>query len=551
MIKPSLRWEIIITLTVAMMASSFLISLVAMNITRRSIVDQKIATTSTLISFFQHSVDSICYSDYTVFQNGKENWQLQRLVKLFTMEEEVTSIYVTDRDGHVVASNNPAMIGTTLLDEDLQTVVKTAEMLTRMPNDDNQGLFGAIAEKLIVSAPVFVRNEVVGALRMNLSLTGIEKVFGTSFRIIVFYIVFTSILIIVFGSYLLSRVVVRPLQKLVNATEAIGKGDFNHTYTDGGRDEVGQLSLAFNRMAGRINEHQKELKNKIESLEALNLELKQSQKEVIAGEKLALVGKLAAGVAHEIGNPLSAVLGYINLLQKKGAHSSEAADYLSRMERELLRINKTIRGLLDFSRLQKAEITTVDVRQVLDNSIALVAHQGSFRTINLITRFDQELWMVQGEENQFQQVILNLLLNASEAAADDGTVLVLADRMIRQDGCLLSCSPAATFQGIERLPHFGLLDTTVEWPEQLPFRNNHPVLRIVVADNGTGVAADYLPKIFDPFFTTKETGKGTGLGLAICTRIIESYGGMITARSEEGTGTAFMLLLPGKGRNHG
>ena len=549
MIRPSLRWEIIATLTIAMAASSFLISLVVMSITKGSLVDQKVKNTATLIGFFQHSVDSICYGSEEVFQNGTVNWQVERLVKRFTLERDVDAVFVTDRDGRVVASNDSATIGTIIIDKDLKEVMDTAEVLTRI-SESQQNLFRQITDDLSVSAPLFHRNQVVGAIRMNLSLADIQRVFSTSFRIIVFYIVFTSIIIIVFGSYLLSRAVVRPLQKLVGVTEAIGKGDFNHPLTAGGRDEIGQLSLAFNRMANRVSEHQRELRNKIDSLERLNRELKQSENEVLAGEKLALVGKLSAGVAHEIGNPLSAVLGYINLLQRKREQPPEALDYLQRMEKELLRINKTIRGLLDFSRLQKIEITSVNMRSVLDNSLSLVAHQGRFRTIQLTTLFDDELWLVVGEENQFQQVMLNLLLNASEVVAADGSVVVLADRMIYHDGVLATYSPSSKRLEFAGVPHFGLAAETIIWDEPLPFFEDHPVLRVVVADNGTGIAAEHLTKIFDPFFTTKEPGKGTGLGLAICTRIIESYGGIISARSQEGEGTAFIILIPGKGRLH-
>lgn len=549
MIRPSLRWEIIATLTIAMMASSFLISLVVMSITRGSLVDQKTQNTATLISFFQHSVDSICYGSEEVFQNGTVNWQVQRLVKLFTMERDVEALFVTDKAGRVIASDDSNTIGTTIIDKDLKEAMNTSALLTHI-SESPHSFFRRITDDLTVSAPLFHRNEVIGAIRMRLSLADIQRVFSTSFRIIVFYIVFTSIIIVVFGSYLLSRAVVRPLQKLVGVTEAIGKGDFNQPVTTEGRDEVGQLSLAFNRMADRVSEHQRELRSKIESLERLNRDLKQSQKEVLAGEKLALVGKLSAGVAHEIGNPLSAVLGYINLLQKKQEQAPEALDYLDRMEKELLRINKTIRGLLDFSRLETTEIREVDMRKVLDNSLSLVAHQGKFRTIKLTTFFDDELWPVEGEENQFQQVLLNLLLNASDVVADDGSITVLADRMTYSDGELRACQSSEELWNLGTMTYFGLAEESIQWDEPLPFFDQQPVLRIVVADNGTGIAPEHLVKIFDPFFTTKEPGKGTGLGLAICTRIVESYGGVLSARSQEGVGTAFVILLPGKGNRH-
>lgn len=545
MIKPSLRWEIIFTLIIAMVASSFLISLVVMSITKRSIIDQKIEASTALVNFFQHSADFICSGTGEVLEHHEIAGQLQQLVNVFTLEKDVKAVVIMDRTGRILASSEASMIGNTLHDEDLIKVMSTAKIVTRVPHED-QSIFRQLTDELSISAPLYLGDRVGGFIRMTLSLRTLQTVLHTSSKIIVFYIIFTAVIIIAFGSYLLSRSVVRPIRKLVSATDAIGKGDFTHSLESKGRNEVGQLSLAFSRMASRISEHQKELQDKIESLERLNRELQQSQNEVLAGEKLALVGKLAAGVAHEIGNPLSSILGYIGLLQRKEQHSPEASDYLRRIEQELLRINKTIRGLLDFSRLPRGEITRFDVRQVLNNTLALVAHQGSFRTIQLITRIEENLWSVEGDTNQLQQVLLNLLLNASEAVAEDGRVAVLADRLIWHDGVFTAYVPSSYLPDFAQVFHGGFGDACIRWEQPVPFVDHQPVVRLLVADNGIGVASEHLNKIFDPFFTTKEAGKGTGLGLAICTRIIASYGGLITARSELGRGSAFLTLLPGE-----
>jgi signal transduction histidine kinase len=177
----------------------------------------------------------------------------------------------------------------------------------------------------------------------------------------------------------------------------------------------------------------------------------------------------------------------------------------------------------------------------------LVAHQGTFRTIKVFTHIDDELWLAEGDSNQFQQVMLNLLLNASDAVAEDGSVAVLVDRMTWQDGTLVAYAYPPELDIFSETPHFSLAEATIPWDGPLPFVEHQPVLRVVVADNGAGIAAEHLAKVFDPFFTTKEAGEGTGLGLAICTRIIESYGGVISVRSQEEKGTAFIVLLPGKG----
>ena len=548
MIKPGLRLEIVFTLTIVMVTASFLIGIVVISVTKKSIIDQKTKNATSLINFLQHSIDSICYGNDEVFERGESNWQLQRLVRLFSLEKGMENIFVVDRKGRVVASSKPDGIGITFLDDDLKKVIAHPEILTRLPKARRIST-QEVTSELSVSGPLYLRGRVVGAIRMTLSLADVQRSVNKSYKLIITYIIFNSIIIIFFGSFLLSRSIVRPIRKLLKATESIARGDFSHSITENTRNEIGHLSFAFNRMAARIKEHQKQLHKQIASLEKLNQQLQQSQKEVLAGEKLALVGKLAAGIAHEIGNPLSAILGYISLLQKKENQDNISADYLNRMEQELNRINKTIGGLLGFSRLQKAETTKVDMKRVIENSLSLVTHQKKFQTIELLSRAEEGLWPVEGDEHQFQQVLLNLLLNAGDAVGDNGTILVLADRMVWQEGMLRSFAGPLKRDFSPLVPHFGLADKEVHLGEE-HFSENQPVVRILVADNGEGIEAKHLNKIFDPFFTTREPGKGTGLGLAICTRIIESFGGSITVRSQTGKGSAFLLTLPAKRNSH-
>ncbi|MFH0812582.1 MAG: histidine kinase dimerization/phospho-acceptor domain-containing protein, partial [Pseudomonadota bacterium] len=495
MMKPGLRLEIILTLTMVMVAASFLISIVVMSVTKKSILDQKVESATTLINFLQYSIDSICYGNDELFYQGENNWQLQRLTKLFTLEQEVKTIFVIDRKGRVIASNNPTQLGTIINDNDLSQVIARPKILTRLPKS-SQMLFRETTDELCVSAPLFLKDRVVGAIRMTLSLQEVQRAIRKSYRLVLTYIVFNSVIIIIFGSFLLSRRIVKPIQGLAKATESIAKGDFNQFVEVGGRNEIGLLSFAFNRMGARIKEHQLQLQRQIDSLEQLNQQLQQSQKEVLASEKLALVGKLAAGIAHEIGNPLSAVLGYIGLLRRKENLDTESEDYLNRAEKELNRINKTIRGLLDFSRLQKVEITPVNLKPVIENSLSLVTHQKKFQSITLISHLDDELWPVEGDEHQFQQVILNLLLNAGDAVEPNRTIVVLADRMIWHEGKLVSCAPSHQHDIFSQVPDFGLGREKLQ-VDEAQFAENEPVVRIVVADNGEGISSEHLPKIFD------------------------------------------------------
>lgn len=549
MIKPGLRSEIIVTLTIVMMAASFLISMVVITITKKNIIDRKIETTAALINFLQHSIDSICSADDEAFQRGEHHWQLQRLVTLFALEKEVATVFIVDSQGRVIAATDSSRIGALARDEDLNQAMKTFEIITRLPSE-KPAMFPKANGLLTISAPLYIKHRLVGAVRMTSSLQPIQSAIDRSYKVIVTYILFTSVMIILFGSVLFSRVLVRPIRKLVNATESIGRGEFHQLTNEKNRNEIGQLTFAFNRMTQRIKQHQQELQSKIESLEVLNRKLQQTQNEVLAGEKLALVGKLSAGIAHEIGNPLSAVLGYISLLQKDRNLTTESADYLARVEQELNRINKTIRELLDFSRLKKDEATTVNVKPVIEHSLALVAHQKQFSGVTLRVYVEDDLWPVRGDEQHLQQVFLNLLLNAGDALENEGAIVVLADRMVVHEGTLISFASFSRDEMFALAPDFALGRPAIDLDESIRVSEGEPMVRILVADNGKGIEPENLNRIFDPFFTTKGPGKGTGLGLAVCTRIIESSGGRIMVRSRVNQGSAFLLLIPAKGINH-
>jgi signal transduction histidine kinase len=542
MVKPGLRWQIVFTLIFVMVTASFLIGLVVMSVTKKTIVNQKMDGAISLRNAFQNSINAIAYGDDDFYHNKEKNWQVQRLIKLFSLEKGVENILIVDLFGKVIASSDPLLIGTSLQDRNLKEVINAGPAYSEL-SQAKRILFKKTNKELSFFSPFYFKNQNIGAMRITLSLGEMQAVINKSYKLILAYIIFTATLVTFFGISLFSRLIVRPIKKLVKTTEAIGEGDYDPNKFETSRNEIGQLSFAFSRMAERINEHQGQLRAQIESLEKLNRKLQQSQKELIAEEKLALVGKLVAGVAHEIGNPLSAILGYVSLLQTQENANQDSADYLKRIEQELNRINKTIRELLDFSRLKKVEKTKVDIKQVIENSLSLLKHQRKFQNITLTKHIEKDLWLVEGDEHQLQQVFLNVLLNAGEALGEKGKLAVLADRVVWQGGSLRrvnSSMPENIFPGV---PEFGFGEKEVYLNDVL-FSENQALVRIIFADNGEGIEQENLNKIFDPFFTTREPGKGTGLGLAICNRILESFGGGILARSEVKKGSAFLVLLP-------
>jgi signal transduction histidine kinase len=267
--------------------------------------------------------------------------------------------------------------------------------------------------------------------------------------------------------------------------------------------------------------------------------------ELTRSEKLASIGRFAAGVAHEVGNPLGAILGYTSILQESLDDGSEGSEYLSRIEVEIQRINKIIRELLDFSRPSVVEIKEVDLNEVIEDCLSLLSYQESFKNITPVLELKKGLSPVQVDQSQIQQVFVNLIINAVDAMPDGGTLTV------KTDGHIFKKTQNANDEGQRRrqgdpadsdYTHLRQSHVT-EHPLAALRRGTH-VVSASVTDTGCGIAPEDLEKIFDPFFTTKDPDKGTGLGLSISMRILESFRGRIEVESQPGEGSTFRILLP-------
>jgi signal transduction histidine kinase len=217
-------------------------------------------------------------------------------------------------------------------------------------------------------------------------------------------------------------------------------------------------------------------------------------------------------VAHEIGNPIGIVLGYVDLLQKGNLEEAEKSDFLSRIESEITRINAIIRGLLDYSRLSEEEPGMIHVHGLLEDTVNMLKHQPDMNGVRVRMALNAEKDMIFADPNSLQQVFMNIMMNALDAFSEGG----LSGAPDRQKELVVSS------------------------------RNMDAGLEIVFEDNGPGIQGEDLDRLFDPFFTTKEPGKGTGLGLSVCYRIMETLGGTIHAESIPGEQTRFILTLPQK-----
>jgi signal transduction histidine kinase len=343
-----------------------------------------------------------------------------------------------------------------------------------------------------------------------LSLAAEKTRLERSRKLFMAYFAIDFILLLGLGSFILSRIVVTPISRLLAATEKITGGQYGQQVRVSGSAELVQLADSFNDMSATLLKKELEVSGHVAALEKANADLRQAREEAIRTEKMASIGLLAAGMAHEIGTPLASIMGYAELATGEQLDSSTIRDYARRISGDCARIDRIVRGLLDYSRPRIAAVESCDIRRLVEATIEMLSQQGAFKEVSLATDCDEKLPEVCVDPHQLQQVLINLLLNSRDAMTIGGklAVRVKPDNSRMLPGQATSC------------------------------------LRIDVLDNGSGIPEEHLKQIFDPFFTTKQPGKGTGLGLAISARIIEGFGGRIEAQSRTGEGTCFSLWLP-------
>jgi two-component system, NtrC family, sensor kinase len=345
-----------------------------------------------------------------------------------------------------------------------------------------------------------------------------------------------------FGRWLLRSRVLSPLDRMIEEAGAIAGGDYARRIPEAGSEELDRLSSSLNRMAERLINHQLELARNIESLEQTNRDLTDARDELIRAEKMASLGQMAAGVAHEIGNPLAAVMGNVDLLRRRvqGQELELAEATLDQVRR----IDRIVKGLLDYARGREAKARPIDVNDTVATTIRLMESHPRLQRVAVTTELDPSLPAVIADPYQLEQVLMNLLLNAADAMED----------VARPSVCVTTTSSRFELPvyvptrrkddppGID-YSHRRRFSRPHQIPRLQPFEHGDEVVEIHVEDAGTGIPPEHIARIFEPFMTTKEPGKGTGLGLAIVARVIDGMDGTIRAGNTE-TGARFTILLP-------
>jgi len=501
-----LRTTIVLTITVVVSITMLLICFVGLIITRKSIIDQKMHTGEIILKSLQHLIHSSIKEGYYNRDSSDKSKSLQRTIDLYTREISLKNLKIVDTSLTILAQKKKKAVGQKSTDLDLKQAILSENIIKKVRSYRGKN-------HLFISAPLYQDNETMGALQVVLPLTDVEENMANFQRIVVFFTISTAFAFIILGSLLLTRYLVKPLERLIKVTEDITEGYFPQNLEATGRNEIGTLSASLSRMTDRLREDQKQIEQYVHSLEESNRQLKKAQDEVLCSEKLASVGKLAAGVAHEIGNPIGIILGYIEVLRHNMSQHKENLDTLRRIENEIMRIDKTIRELLCFSHPRKVSLHPIQVNPLIKETASLISHQKAFRSIELELKLQEKLPPIMADEQQFQQVMINLFINAMDAMPNGGKLTITSEQ--QSDVTNLSHAPS-----------------------------NLSGVKITVRDTGRGIKREHLNRVFDPFYTTKDPGKGTGLGLSVCLRIVESFGGTISVTSSPDKGTIFTTILP-------
>ncbi|MFZ2147253.1 MAG: cache domain-containing protein [Sedimentisphaerales bacterium] len=304
-------------------------------------------------------------------------------------------------------------------------------------------------------------------------------------------ITFTGITVSVIICLFLTNSIMKPVNSLLLATRSLAEGHMEqYVQINDSPEEIAKLEEAFNYMVSSIKQRDEQLQ-------------KQAQEEVMKSERLAMVGQLAAGIAHEINNPLGGILLFSRLLLQKAPSEGLMRDNLERIEKDAKRCQNIVQGLLDFARQREPKIETLELNDVLEKTINIFEKQPLFHNIEIVKQYQADLPVISADPAQIQQVFVNIIMNAADAMGSKG-ILTIATKL-------------------------GDRDNYVE---------------ISFSDTGRGIPSDELDRVFEPFFTTKGVGHGTGLGLSISYGIIQKHGGTIKVSSQVGQGSTFVVTLP-------
>lgn len=483
-----LRAEIIINIALLVVAALLFVSFLLIRLTEKELLEERLRHLSNIMSVFSRS-------SVLVIPESLSSVMVQNLIPPDT---GILSLFLTDSHLNPL---DPKVNMTDADTDELRQVRMNGEASIKIRYESLWFFHDETKKNIaIITVPLLDRQQRGSFLQAHFSLTDIYLRIVAAQRLVLIYVALYGGILLLFGIYLLGRTVVTPIQRLMIASARVSSGDLEQPLEfKGGPKEILDLADSFNLMQESLKASQKETRETIFSLEQANQTLQETRNELVRVERMASVGHLAAGMAHEIGNPLGAVIGYLELL-KRDVTSGLPRDLVDRAVTEASRIDRLVRDLLDYAVPAGNAPEILDPVEVFSEARDLLLYQGVFDSLHLSNQMPLSLPLVRIDRHRLVQVLVNFFLNARDASPAGGEI------------CLTGGEKG----------YFVWLS---------------------VKDQGEGISKEILPHLFDPFFTTKAPGKGCGLGLSVCHRIATDAGGRIEVRSTDGEGSEFILWL--------
>jgi two-component system NtrC family sensor kinase len=522
-LKFKVGFYLVIALTIAVFAFTF--QVVRNN--RAQMMQQAVGHAAQL------SVAMIKSTRFAMLEN-KSSF-VDRIIEDVGAHEDIDRVRILGKDGTIIHSSFAPEIGTTV-DQEAESCLgchMNEKSRRESPETGRPRIFTDPEGKRLLGTTAVIRNEpscsnggchshaknqaVLGVLDIVYPLTKIDQEIRRSTFVTVSLALGFVIAVALLVTFLVNRVVYLPLSDLEAGASRLAAGDLEHSIPVRSQDEFGQLAASFNSMTGALRKSRRELqewgKTLEEKVEAATHDLQLAQAETARGEKLASIGLLAAGIAHELNNPLTGVLTFSHLVRKQVPDGSPEAEDLDLVIQETKRCAAIIRRLLDFAREKTPEKKFSDINELITETVHLIEQPAQVEDIDIVLDFDEDLPDIWIDEDLIAQVLMNVLFNAQHAIEGAGRIT------IRTRNC-----PGYRSSKVGA----GIV----------------PMVQIIITDTGCGIPTEDLQRIFDPFFTTKGVGKGTGLGLSVSHGTVRAHGGEIEVESMVGKGTLFRIYLP-------
>jgi len=470
---------------------------------------------------------------FAMLQNQPD--YVHRIIEDVGSHKSIDRIRIFSKEGQIIDSTYASEIGLKV-DRKTEGCIRchqTTKPLEQLPGSEKARIFSTADGKRLLGSMEVIRNEpschtaachqhtsdqsVLGVLDIVYSLDEIDRSMRQNVVIIaVLSLGFVTIALLSIN-FFVRRLIYVPLRDLEGGARRLAAGNLEQPIPVRSDDEFGELAASFNAMTAALRNSQQELREWGRTLEQKvenrTTELRIAEAEAARGEKLASVGLLAAGIAHELNNPLTGILTFSHLLRQKMPDGSPDAEDLDLVIRETRRCAVIIRRLLDFAREKAPEKKFCDFNQIIEDTARIIQQPAHLRDIEITMDLDRDLPPVWVDADQMKQVIMNMLVNAQHAIEEKGSITVRSRRV-----------PEASSPG--------------------PGARHVPMIELAIIDTGCGIPEQNLKRIFDPFFTSKELGKGTGLGLSVSHGIVSAHGGSIKVESTVGEGSTFRVYLP-------